>query len=226
MNSTIIIAGSGKLANSMIKGLPGYLPGHKIDTWENHDNYPENDLVIVHIGSGRQLTEIIDFCEMNGVPLIQGSTGMNIKRTDFDFTYIDAPNLNILMLKFMFMMKEHGALYKDYRISITESHQESKQTLPGTAIELAGSLGIDHSEITSIRDRNEQESVYGIEEEFLPLHAYHEIRIQEGDTTIDLRTLVKGHESYVSGLSAIIKCLGSLESRYYHVLDLIESGMI
>ncbi len=151
---------------------------------------------------------------------------MDIKQRDFDFTFIDAPNLNILMLKFMFMLKEYGSLYKNYEISITESHQQSKKTVPGTAMEIAASLGVDHKKIKSIRDPGDQENVYGIAKEFLSLHAYHDICIQEGDTTINFRTLVKGHESYISGLSAIIRCLKNLQNRYYHILDLIELRMI
>lgn len=226
MRNTILIAGKGKLANSISQGLPRYLEDYHIDSWENHADYPANTLVIVHIGSGRQLEEVIDFCRIHKVPLIQGSTGMNIDHKDFDFLFIDAPNLSILMLKFMLMLKEFGPLYKNYNISVTESHQHTKKSVPGTAVEMADSLGVAPGEIKSIRDRDDQENIYGISKDFLSLHAYHDICIQEGDTTINFKTLVKGHESYVSGLSGIIACLKSLQDRYYHILELIKLRLI
>jgi len=226
MNNTVLIAGNGKLADSILDGLPRQLSEYKFDSWENHKKYSEDKLVIIHIGSGRQLAEVISFCEGNEVPLIQASTGMSIERKDFGFTFIDAPNLNILMLKFMYMLKEYGFLYKDYDVSITESHQHSKKSVAGTAVELASSIGLDSAEIKSIRDQEEQENVYGIPKESLMLHAYHDIRIQDADTSINFQTLVTGHESYISGLSAVIPCLENLESRYYHILELIELKMI
>jgi dihydrodipicolinate reductase len=226
MRDTIIIVGRGKLANNIHNGLLNHLSDYQIDYWENIENYSTDKLIIIHIGSGRQLSEVIEFCNQNKTPLIQGSTGMNLEQTSYDFTFIDAPNLSILMLKFMYMLKQSGDLFKDYKISITESHQSIKKTVPGTAIEMADSLGVAAKEIKSVRDQAEQLNTYGITKEFLSLHAYHNICIEDEGTKINFETLVEGHDSYINGLSKIIKCLNNLEDKYYHILDLIEMKLV
>lgn len=226
MNKTILIAGNGKLAHSISNGLSKYIDTCRIDGWENNERYPDSDKVIVHIGSGRQFDDVFAFCERTKTPLIQGSTEITSHHTGVTFTYIDAPNFNLLMLKFMCMLKDYGAYFKDDTISIVESHQKSKTTLAGTAVEFAQSLGIPPSEIKSIRNPDVQKSIYGISNEDLALHAMHEISIGDGNTLISLKTLVKGHESYVSGLAAILRSLDNLEERYYHISDLIEMKAI
>jgi len=226
MDKVIIIAGNGKLAQSIYTGLPEYIEKCRIDFWENNGLYPDDNKVIVHIGSGRQFGDVIDFCEKTGMSLIQGATEVKSNHRDAKFTYIDAPNFNLLMLKFMSMLKDYGEYFKGYNVSIVESHQQSKLTIPGTAVEFAQSLGVNPAEIKSIRDPNVQESVYGISKEHLALHAMHEISIGDENTLISLKTMVNGHESYVRGLAAIIGSLDKLENKYYHILDLISMKVI
>ena len=222
----IIIVGSGKLAESITKRLPEYISGCSIDHWGNNEQYSSEDKVIIHTGSGRQFDEVISYCRKNKTPLIQGSTDITGDYTGAGFTFIDAPNLNILMLKFMHMIKQYGSHFSNEKISITESHQETKKSLPGTAIEFAKSLGVDSREIKSIRNPEEQKKQYGIPEEHLKLHAFHEINIGDEWTSINIKTLVKGHESYAAGLAAVINALGNLENRYYHIMDMIDMKLI
>ncbi len=222
----IIIAGNGKLSNSIMKNLPEYISNSTVDLWENNEIYPLENKVIVHIGSGRQFEDVFNFCKKTKTPLIQGSTDITGSFNDVEFTYIDAPNFNLLMLKFMNMIKQYGFHFKNNKISITESHQESKRSLPGTAYELAKSLGLDSEKIKSIRDPYMQTRQYGIPEEHLNLHAFHEINIGDESTSINIKTLVKGHESYAEGIAAIINSLGNLKNNYYHIMDLIEMKLI
>lgn len=226
MIKTVIIAGNGKLSNSILKSLPDYFCDCKVDLWENNGLYPHDNKVIVHIGSGRQFNDVISFCKKNRTPLIQGSTEITGDFSDAEFTYIDSPNFNILMLKFMHMLKVYGIHFQNNNVSITESHQESKKSLPGTAVEFAKSLGVDPEKIISIRNPDVQEKQYNIPAEYLQLHAFHEINIGDGSTSINLKTLVKGHNSYVSGLAAIISSLDNLNNCYYHVMDLLDMKLI
>jgi len=226
MIKTIIIVGNGKLSNSLLNGLPEYIKDCNADLWENNSLYPDDEKVIVHIGSGRQLSEVISFCESTGTPLIQGSTEVKGDYSDAAFTFVDSPNFNLLILKFMHMIKEYGFHFQNNNISITESHQESKKSLPGTAIEFAKSLGVDPGTIITIRDPEVQEKGYNIPREFLHLHAFHEINIGDGSTSINFQTLVKGHDSYITGLAAIINTLENLDDRYYHIMDLLDMKLI
>lgn len=222
----IIIVGTGKLSESITKRLPEYLGSCSIDHWGNNEQYPTENKVIIHTGSGRQFDEVISYCQKTKTPLIQGSTDITGNYTNADFTYIEAPNLNILMLKFMHMIKQYGPHFSNEKILITESHQETKKSLPGTAIEFAKSLGVDFRDIKSIRNPEEQKNQYVIPEEHLQLHAFHEINIGDEWTSINIKTLVKGHESYAAGLAGVINALGNLENRYYHIMDLIDMKLI
>jgi len=226
MIKSVIIAGNGKLAVSLLNGLPKYICGCNIDLWENNKHHPLENKVIVHLGSGRQFNEVINFCEKTKTPLIQGSTDIIGNFGNVDFTYIDAPNFNILMLKFMHMIKQYGTHFQKEEISIIESHQESKKSLPGTALELAKSLDFDSKKIKSIRNPHVQENQYAIPKEYLELHAFHEINIGDESTSINIKTLVKGHESYAAGLSTVINTLDNLKNKYYHIMDLIDMRLI
>jgi len=226
MIKTVIIAGNGKLSNSILEGLPEYINDCKVDIWENNGLYPLENKIIVHIGSGRQFNDVFRFCEETKTPLIQGSTDIAGSFNDAAFTFIDAPNFNLLMLKFMHMIKEYGIHFRNNKISIIESHQETKKSLPGTAIELAKSLGVASEDIKSIRNSEVQKKQYGIPEEHLQLHAFHEINIGDGSTSINIKTLVKGHDSYVAGLASIIKSIDNLDDKYYHIMDLLDLELI
>ena len=65
MRHTILIAGNGKLANKLKSDLPevGCALSLIIDAWDNRQEYTDYaDIVIIHVGSGRQLPEITAYC--------------------------------------------------------------------------------------------------------------------------------------------------------------------
>ncbi len=222
----ILIAGHGKLATAIRRDLRGHLEC-VVDAWENAETYKnEKNKIIVHIGSGRQLPEILRYCCAHGTPLIQGSTGLEYEHTLDDFTVIEAPNLNILLLKCMNMLKQFGKHFESYEIRITESHQAEKTSIPGTAVAFAEYFGIDPTTIQSIRERHRQLRELKIAEEYLDRHAVHVITIKDGDTTISIRTEVLGLLSYVSGLAAIIQIIPKLQKRFYDVVELVELNLI
>lgn len=226
MENLIFIAGTGKLANSIYRQLPVYLNNYYLDFWDNSAKYKQTAKVIIHVGSGRQLADLKDYCQKNKTPLIQASTGIKDETKNYSFTFIEAPNLSLLMLKFMYILRKNAELFKDYDITISESHQSSKKSVAGTAFEIAELLGVSTSSIESIREPEFQRKHLNIPEDFLSLHAYHHIKIKEQGSRIDFKTLIQGHDAYVKGLSKIIQCLGDLENRYYHILDLIEMKLI
>jgi len=222
----ILVSGHGKLATTIRKDLHSHL-NCVVDAWENAEAYKnERNKIIVHIGSGRQLPEILRYCSAHGTPLIQGSTGLEYDRTLNDFTVIEAPNLNILLLKCMNMLKQFGKHFASYDIQITESHQAEKTSLPGTAVAFAEYFGIDPAAIQSIREPHIQLRELKIAAEYLERHAVHVITIKDGDTTINVRTEVLGLLSYVAGLAAIIQIVPKLERRFYDVVELVELNLI
>lgn len=66
------------------------------------------------------------------------------------------------MLKFMAMVQSYGHYFNGYKTEILESHQATKTSKPGTAINIAKSLGVNSDQIVSIRNPQEQEGNLGI----------------------------------------------------------------
>jgi 4-hydroxy-tetrahydrodipicolinate reductase len=121
-----------------------------------------------------------------------------------------------------------GHHFKNYKVSITESHQAEKSSVPGTAVALAQSLGLPSEKILSIRDPREQTEALQIPPEYLSRHAYHRVEIEDHVGRIVLETKVFGPAPYAEGLAQIISAVRSnkLESRRYTIMEFIEHGWI
>lgn len=222
----VIIVGTGKLARELLSELPNLI-AENVVAWPAAaaDGMPA---VVVHAGSGRELEQVITYCRQNGAPLIELSTGSAIAQREVDFPVVVCPNTNILMLKFMAMLADHGAHFRNYRISLLESHQAGKTSVPGTAVAMAESLGLNKENIRSIRNPQEQTDVLHIPAEHLARHAFHRIEIEDEVGQITLETRVFGSAPYASGLARIVTAVHKhpLEKRLYNVIELIEKGWI
>jgi hypothetical protein len=76
----------------------------------------ESRVAVVHVGSGRQLEEALAFCQEHAIPLIQGATGIcypSALYNDTSFICLDAPNLSIPMIKFLYLLEEMGPLFRN-----------------------------------------------------------------------------------------------------------------
>lgn len=222
----VYIAGTGKLANELLERL---IPqeGLAISPWNRVPDASSRSIV-VHAGSGREIDAISQFCSNTSSSLIELSTGSSLERTFPDFPLILCPNTNILMLKFMCMLERSGAMFKGCKIQIAESHQASKISVPGTAVQMAHSLGVIDSQIISIRNPVLQVNEFHIPEEHLARHAFHQITIQEGSCTISMETRVYGDAPYASGVQKIISAVSSrsLESRVYSITEFIDNAWL
>jgi dihydrodipicolinate reductase len=132
------------------------------------------------------------------------------------------------MLKFMALLAQGGHQFKSYKIQLTESHQADKSSVPGTAVNLAESLGLAIAQIESVRDIPTQASILGIPLAYLSRHAYHRIVIEDGLSSVTLETKVFGSTPYADGVEQIIQAIAghALESRRYSILELIENGWL
>lgn len=194
-----IIAGKGKLAKAIQDVLDregfNWLPFK--ETIVGGDSMRANTIV-VHCGSGRELPSALDWCEKNQVVLIQASTGQSLPEK-VDAPVITVVNLVMAIPKFINQLHQLKALFPKAWIKIVESHQETKKTVPGTAVEMAKALGVPEEEIVSIRNKAEQLAL-GIPEEHLDGHGYHFITITDSGATLRLQTAVNGREPYGYGL--------------------------
>ncbi|GAB2895805.1 hypothetical protein GCM10027046_26400 [Uliginosibacterium flavum] len=225
--AVIIVAGTGKLARELLGALPGALASAEVIAWADAGK-DAGSAIVVHAGSGRELEEIICYCQTTKSTLVELATGSEIEQRGFDFPVVLCPNTNILMLKFMAMLAASGSLFRNYQVSITESHQAEKSSVPGTAVALAQSLGVPSEAIRSIRDPQAQQDDLKIPAEYLARHAFHRIEIEDQVGRVVLETSVFGPAPYAEGLAQIIAAIRShtLENRRYSVMEFIENGWV
>ena len=222
---SILIVGHGKLAEELLAGLKGPVISSVL-RWEERDSQRNARNMVIHAGSGREIESVAEFCTRTGSVLLELSTGESKFPDTAQFPIIICPNVNLQMLFFMAMIKHSSKFFRGQDIRITESHQASKNTKPGTAIYLAKSLGVPESEIRSERDPERQNKLLGIPSSFLERHAYHEIRIKDPEVEIRLETRVLGKSAYAHGLSKVIAIIAEKKpDRGCHdLVDLIMDG--
>lgn len=222
----VVVVGTGKLASELLSTLPRLLPTQIIGWSEAIPT--EGSAIVVHAGSGRELESVISYCKETESTLVELATGSEIENYVLDFPVVLCPNTNVLMLKFMTMLASAGHHFKNYKVSIVESHQADKSSVPGTAVSIAQSLGLPASEVVSIRDPQVQQESLHIPAEYLSRHAYHRIEIKDQVGRIALETKVYGPAPYAEGLAQIISAIraNKLERRGYSVMELIENGWV
>jgi hypothetical protein len=222
----IVVVGFGKLAKELLDLLPGLL-SDKVIAWADAA-MAEGPCVVVHAGSGRELEDVVSYCEKTASTLVELATGSAIANRKTTFPVVVCPNTNILMLKFMAMLETSGHLFKEYAVQVVESHQADKSSVPGTAVSIASSLGLPSDTIRSIRDPREQRDALGIAPEHLARHAYHRIEIEDPVCRISFETRVVGSSPYAQGVARIVSAARSnaLENRRYGIMEFIEKGWL
>ncbi|MFZ6676150.1 dihydrodipicolinate reductase C-terminal domain-containing protein [Undibacterium sp. Xuan67W] len=184
--------------------------------------------IVVHAGSGREIDTISEFCSGTASVLVELSTGSSMVGSLPNFPILLCPDTNILMLKFMCMLERSAAMFKSYETEITESHQASKTSVPGTAVQLAQSLDVEERSIVSVRIPSKQSNELNIPHEYLARHAFHRITIQDGPCSILMETRIYGEAPYASGVQQIIGAVRgrSLVNRIYAITEFIDNGWI
>lgn len=221
----LIVVGKGKLANELLTDLaPGTL---RVVAWDAR-GADSTRAIVIHAGSGREIGDVVRYCQETHSVLLELATGSTLEGMATAFPLVLCPNTNILMLKFMAMVETSGALFKGYRIELTESHQAQKTSTAGTAVGLARSLGLEARDVRSIRNAKEQETVLGIPSEHLGRHAYHHISIEDGCCRLDFETRVYGDSPYADGVARIVAAIEShaLDNRAYDVTEFIRNGWL
>lgn len=220
----ILIVGRGKLAEELLNGFDSPKIS-RVMRWSERSSVEL--CIVVHAGSGRELGDVVKFCTETGSVLLDLSTGESPLPESTKFPVVICPNVNMQMLYFMAMVKQSARYFRGQDIRITESHQGSKRTKPGTAIHLGESLGVSEDEILSERDPEVQSQVHKIPPSFLDRHAYHEIVIKNPEVEIRMETRVLGKSAYASGLAKVIDMVvrRNLAPGYYDIVDLVIDDM-
>ncbi len=218
----VLVVGRGKLAKELLHGLDSTSVA-RVVPWDERDSLGRKPCIIVHAGSGRQIDAVVEFCTRTGSVLLDLSTGESKLPDTTKFPVVICPNVNLQMLYFMAMVKRSSGYFIGQDIRISESHQASKSTKPGTAMYMAKSLGLPEKTIKSERDPKIQKEVIGIPSPFLDRHAYHQIVIRDAEVEIRLETRVLGKSAYASGLSKVIDIIARkrLDPGKYDIVDLV-----
>lgn len=222
----VFIAGSGKLASELLSTM-AVDPPSQVQRWTGA--WPESKpSIVLHAGSGRELEDILAFCEASRSVLVELATGSDLTRRTPACTVVVCPNTNILMLKVMAMLRRSGLLFAGCRIGITESHQAAKHSTPGTAISMADALGVPAGQIVSVRDPRQQQAALGIPPEHLDRHAVHVISIEDGPCQVSLTTRVHGESPYADGVSRIVRSIRAdpLPAGVHAIEQLVERGWV
>lgn len=152
------------------------------------------------------------------MPFIMGTTGADnnvlekvVKESEI--SAVIAPNMAVevvaLQDELNDLLKNSPRAFKEWRMTIRESHQAAKKGVSGTAIALRTQLealgATMEEEIESIRDPKQQKEL-GIQN--LDGHAYHWIRLVSPDGTIkEYQTAIEGRQPYVEGTLLAVEFL-------------------
>lgn len=220
----LVIVGNGKLADTIENKFNTY-SDIKTKKYKSDINYCK-DSVFIHIGSGRQYVESLQKAIKHGASFIQAATEKDIKMeppTGDKIIYLNAPNIDLNIIKLFYWLKSAKELFKGEKITITESHQEEKSSQPGTALKFCNILGISETSIVSIREPEIQRE---LKINNLKHHAYHKIQIGDEDSKITIETKIEGANSYVKGLAQIVSCISGLENGNYEIDELLNLNLI
>lgn len=222
----VAVAGSGRLAKELLANLEP--PEDMVlQAWRDMEA-GSGASIVVHAGSGRELAQIVRYCEGAQATLVELSTGSAIEGITPSFPVLLCPNTNILMLKFMSMVAACGPWFSGYEVSIQESHQSAKTSAPGTALALARSLGLPADAIESERSRERQASVFDVPPEHLDRHAVHRIGVRDEGCTITLEARVIAAAPYARGVGQLLRALQSrrLGPGLHRVEDMVKTGWL
>ena len=176
-------------------------------------SYP--DFICIDFTHPTAVNDNAKFYVAHKIPFVMGTTGGN--REKLHETIISgttpaviAPNMAKQIVGFQAMM-EYAAttfpnLFKNYTLSIRESHQKTKADTSGTAKAMVGyfnQLGIPftHNDIHKERDPDVQKDEWNIPEQHINGHAWHTYTLTSPDETVcfEFTHNINGRDIYAQG---------------------------
>jgi len=178
----------------------------------------------------------VQFYVDNEVPFVMGTTGgdrelLHETILSGNISAVIAPNMAKQIVGFQAMM-EYAAttfpdLFKDYSLTIRESHQKTKADTSGTAkamVNYFNQLGIPFSDkdIHQERDPAIQKNVWKIPEQHLNGHAWHTYTLTSPDNTVcfEFSHNINGRDIYAQGtMDAAIFLHSKLKQQDYQTTN-------
>jgi len=194
-----------------------FTPDKQLFLLGNH--FPDIQVDFTHPSAIR---DNVNFYTEMGTPFVLGTTGgdldyisTKVKKTGINA--VVAPNMAGEIVAFQMMMdwlaSNFPGLFKDYNLTITESHQKTKADTSGTAkamIKTFNRLGIPFT-VDQIDKKRTEKDYYlrGIPEEHWGGHGYHTYSLSKKDGSVDFSFThnVRGREAYVANTLSAIRYL-------------------
>lgn len=183
------------------------------------ENIPD---IIVDFTHPKAIEYNVDFYTKMCLPFVLGTTGGDVdyistKVEEAGINAVVAPNMAGEIVAFQMMMdwlaSNFPGLFKDYDLTITESHQKTKADTSGTAkamIKTFNQLGVPFT-VDQIDKKRTEKDYYlrGIPEEHWGGHGYHTYSLNKKDGSVDFTFThnVRGREAYVAGTLSAIRYL-------------------
>jgi len=248
-----IIVGRGKLATAVINYCNEIEQNFLL--WnEVKDSFKKKEdefYVILYASNADKFMEVYLFHLHYTIPLINGCTDVIFKTLDkieYDLIInnesrciidknntnnimiIDAPNWDLPIVGWMAAIKKYGKLisYSGENMTIKESHQSSKKSVPGTAKVFAKGLDLGEHDIQSERNPDIQQNKWGVSPEYLDGHACHlvEISYENSLKKTGFFTRVMGRKDYAKGgldiAKIIMKNFDEIPNDIYTIEDLVD----
>ncbi len=178
------------------------------------------------------------------VPFVMGTTGGDRERLHqtvvaAKVAAVIAPNMALPIVAITAML-EHVArsfpgVFKDYQLTVRESHQVDKADTSGTAKALIanfqemGASFDPNRDLELCRDEQKQTKEWMIPQEHLRGHAYHTYLLQamDGQSSFRLDHNVLGRKIYADGTLHGVRFLANhlkdpLPNRPYHMIDVLQ----
>ena len=206
-----------------------------------------NEFICIDFTHPTAVNDNVQFYVDNEIPFVMGTTGgdrdlLNETILSGNIPAVIAPNMAKQIVGFQAMM-EYAAttfpdLFKDYNLTIRESHQQTKADTSGTAKAMVGyfnHLGIPFSDndIHQERDPAIQKDVWKIPEQHLNGHAWHTYTLTSPDNTVcfEFSHNINGRDIYAQGTMDAAAFLHSrlkqqedktINGRIYTMIDVLK----
>lgn len=206
-----------------------------------------NEFICIDFTHPTAVNDNVQFYVDNEVPFIMGTTGGDrelLQETILsgNIPAVIAPNMAKQIVGFQAMMEYAAAtfpdLFKDYNLTIRESHQQTKADTSGTAKAMVGyfnHLGIpfSDSDIHQERDPVIQKNVWKIPAQYINGHAWHTYTLTSPDSTVcfEFSHNINGRDIYAQGtmdaaafLHSRLKQQGdeTTKGRIYTMIDVLK----
>lgn len=205
------------------------------------------DFISVDFTHPSAVNDNAEFYCAQGLPFVMGTTGGDRQRLRSsveasEIPAVIAPNMAKQIVGLQAMMAFGGEqfpnLFKGYRMTLEESHQQGKADTSGTAKAMVGyfnAMGVSFTtdEIVQVRDPVVQKDKWGVPEAHLKGHGWHTYTLTSPDGTVmfQFKHNVNGRDIYAPGAFDAVAFLAGrvtagVKGRVFSMIDVLHDPAV